>query len=149
MHILKNGSLKVPLHPTNSNFQNLALDGLTPIVNAATDDDTLSFSFDTGAMETMLYSNYYDQFIRNGDRRGKKKTVKMGGAGTVEKIRSLQLKNFNLYVGDKVAVMDKITVSKEKINNNKKAIYGNIGQDVIRQFDEMIINFESMYVAFK
>jgi hypothetical protein len=50
---------------------------------------------------------------------------------------------------DKEIRLTKIVVSRERLVTNGGIYYGNIGQDVIRQFEKMTINFEDSYVYFE
>lgn len=149
VRISKKGTLEVPLIPTHSDLNNLALDGLFPMISMVADNDTLVFHFDTGAKTSDLFSTYYRLHKKQIVKDGAHKNVNVGGAGGFVKIPSYELKDFKIHIGGQLAVIRYITVFTEPIKDSKELVYGNIGQDVISQFDEMIINFQSMFVAFK
>ena len=44
--------MTIPARPTGSTLNNLAMDGLNPVVFAVIGKDTLCFQFDTGATST-------------------------------------------------------------------------------------------------
>jgi hypothetical protein len=144
----KNGRLMIPKESTRSDLSNLALDGLSPVVSFATDRDTLIFTFDSGGKKTVLYKAYFDKYkediLKNGEFR---KIERRGVGGTVNE-EVYTLKDFNFYVGDKKATLPSVDVFI-KYYEPEKLYYGRIGQDVISQFDEMIMNFDEMYVSFK
>jgi len=148
IHLSQIGSLTIPMAPHTGKVQNLALDGMFPMVNVATDDDTLLFHFDTGAMTSYLYSIYFEKYKAAIKKEGRVQHSKVGGAGGVKKLTSYKISDFNLYIGDKKATLPSIDVLTKQIKSTKEQVYGNLGQDLIRQFDEMVINFESMYVEF-
>jgi hypothetical protein len=50
-----------------------------------------------------------------------------------------------LALGDKKVTIDSVIVQLQKISPGEK-LYGNIGQDFIKNFKELIYNFKEMYV---
>jgi hypothetical protein len=44
------------------------------------------------------------------------------------------------------SLLKKINLLKSKIKN--ETVYGNIGQDIIRQFSKMTLNFKDMFIHF-
>ena len=52
-------------------------------------------------------------------------------------------------IGSQTVLLKKVTVNNDPIPNTKKLTYGNLGQDLMQQFGETILNFESMYIDFK
>jgi len=53
-----------------------------------------------------------------------------------------------LSVGNTKANINKVRLIAEEIKDKDDYFYGNLGQDLINQFDEMVINLESMYIEF-
>jgi hypothetical protein len=53
-----------------------------------------------------------------------------------------------MVIGENQIGLKEIAVRTEPTFEGQR-FNGNIGQDVIKQFDEMIINFKSMYLDFK
>jgi len=149
VRISKKGTLEIPLIPSTSELNNLALDGLFPMLNMVADNDTLVFHFDTGAKTSDLFSTYFKLHRKEIIKNGAKKNVELGGAGGFVKIPSYELKNFKFHIGNQLAMVRYITVFSEPVKESKELVYGNIGQDIIGQFDEMTINFQSMFVSFK
>lgn len=149
VRISKKGTLEIPLIPSKSALSNLALDGLFPMINMVAENDTLVFHFDTGAKTSDLYSPYFKLHKKTIIRDGAHKSVTLGGAGGFVKIHSYELKDFKFHIGGQLALVRYITVFSEPVKESKELVYGNIGQDVIGQFDEMIINFQNMFVAFQ
>lgn len=147
IHIFRDGNFVISPVSTAAHLNNLAFDGSTTVISAVNDTDTLSFHFDTGATGTEFYSNYFSRFEAKVKSIGKAGTVKTGGAGGSKKAAVYTLPIVNLTIGQKKIQLKDIPVRTEAIYKGQK-YNGNIGQDVVKQFDEMTLNFESMYVAF-
>ena len=76
------------------------------------------------------------------------RTITIGGAGGSIDVKGFILDDVILSIGNTKATLDKVRLIAEEIKDKDNYFYGNIGQDVINQFDEMVINFESMYIEF-
>lgn len=148
IHIRQDGTFIISPSSNANHLSNLAFDGSTTIISAVNDTDTLSFHFDTGATGTEFYGNYFNKFKTKVKRNGKVGTVETGGAGGSKKVQVYTLPTVNLTVGQKKVEIKDIPVRTVASFKGQK-YNGNIGQDVIKQFDEMILNFESMYLDFK
>ena len=148
VHIRRNGDFVISPNTIHSNLNNLAFDGSTTVISVKNNADTLSFHFDSGATASEFYSNYFNRYKAEITKNGKTQTVESGGVGGSIKTQVYILPTINLTIGEKelqlkeIAVRTVPTFKRQKYN-------GNIGQDVIKQFDEMILNFESMYLNFK
>jgi hypothetical protein len=149
IHVFRNGTMTVPIHPTASTLGNLAMNGLDPIVSARIGNDTLNFEFDTGASSSDLYSNYFRKYKAGVIRHGKAMTVKVGGAGGIMPQEIYRLDSLTLGIGHQTVTLPNIDVRIKPIPNLKEFFYGNLGQDIIARFNEMILNFGDMYIDFK
>jgi hypothetical protein len=149
IHVFRNGSMTIPAHPGGSTLNNLAMDGLDPIVSVIIGSDTLCFQFDTGATSTDFYSNYFRKHKKDILAHGKASTIRTGGAGGVVQQEVYRLNNLKLTVGSRPATLPGVDVHVRPIPNNPENFYGNLGQDLITQFNEMILNFQDMYIDFK
>jgi len=149
IRIHQNGTMTIPAEPRKADWHNLAMDGLDPVINAIAGSDTLGFKFDTGASSSDLFDNYFRRHKADILRRGKASTIRLGGAGGVVEKEVYMLGDFTLRVGSKTATLKQVAVHKDPIPNLNEKFYGNLGQDLIGQFEEMILNFEDMYVDFK
>jgi len=143
IHLGKDGSLKVPhkLSPC-SNGRNLALDELTPLVQI----DKLLYTFDTGASNTMLYSEYYYKNKEYIDKNYVEETIQLGGAGGTINYQGYNISHTIDDFNRKITL--KATVLKDK-EQKYKYIIGNLGQDYLGQFDTIILNFKSMCIQLK
>jgi predicted aspartyl protease len=149
VHILRSGSLVIPAHPTASPLHNLAMSGLDPILYCTINQDTLIFDFDTGASSSIFYDNYYHRFQKEVNRNGHSDSVSSGGAGGMIREKVTILKEIRINVGSQAATLKNVTVNNDPIPNTKKLTYGNLGQDLMQEFNETILNFNSMYIDFK
>lgn len=148
IHITKNLELSVPVQPTAIDSENLAFDGLTPILLVIHKKDSLGFAFDTGAMTTHFYFSYYNKYKEDIDSKYKLKTLRISGAGGSIEVKGFVLKEITLIIGNSKAKFKKVRLIAEKIKDMDEYFYGNLGQDLITQFDEIVINFKSMYIEF-
>jgi hypothetical protein len=147
---IANDNFYIYKHQSSSNFQNLLLNGLQPIVEIEYKGFKLPFNFDSGANTTDLFVAFYNKFKNDTTLKTKDTTVLIGGAAglnkfNVKKVDAIQLKTgnktFNLH-GLHMHISDKILPTASKF-------YGNIGQDFIHNYKSMTINFDKMFIDFE
>ncbi len=150
IQISRDGILTVPQQPDNTHIQNLAFNGLTPLVQAKAGTDTLVFQFDTGAVNTHLFSNYYTKYnalIKKNSNHERKKLMSAGGA---RGMKMYTMPDLRLQIGNDIAHLNNVNIYTRPVHGAGEGIaMGNIGQDVIRQFSTMVLNFDRMYVDFR
>jgi predicted aspartyl protease len=147
VHIRRDGTLTLqPGTPTGP--PNLALDGWAPIVSVLMDGDSLCFHFDTGASETELYSSYLERYRQKVLLEGKPRTTKRGGAGGIVQTEVYRLKDVRLAVGGRLATLSHLDVLAHPTEGAPDKYFGNLGQDVLSQFPEMVLNFTYMNLNF-
>lgn len=150
IHLTQKGELKVPLVRTHNSSGNFCLRGLFPVIQVFTDKDTLSFQFDTGADHTDIFSNYFEQHKKEIIAKSNKTKKKYGGAGGAKTMKVYELPDFRFRTGNDTVTLPVVTVLTTSVKKSDiEFAHGNMGQDVIKQFNEMIINFESMYIDFR
>lgn len=143
IQITQDGYFIVPKQETKFyDEQNLAMDGLTPLISI----EGKHYTFDTGASSTMLYSNYYEDYKEEINQYYKPEKISFGGAGGKEEFNGFTIKHAFSISGKKIILKD-VQLLSEKIKQ-KETVYGNIGQDVIKQFGKMTLNFSKMFVKF-
>lgn len=148
IQLTKDGKLIVPSKSTKISYSNLVMDFLTPVLEVINKKDSLVFTFDTGANQTWLYKKYYEENKDNIDGHYNKVPFKLGGvSGSTE--NTGHLIDFSIRFEETELVLHKTKLLLNDSNNLHKNYYGNIGQDVIKSFDNVIINFEHMFVTFK
>ena len=121
---------------------NLAMNGLTPLICI----EGKHFSFDTGADNTILYQAYYLDNKAKIEAAYSPVPVSFGGAGGKKDFDAYVITDtFN--ISGRSIVLKDIHLLRERIKDNEN-VYGNIGQDLIGQFEKMTINFSRMFVRF-
>lgn len=148
LHIAKT-HIFVPQVASKKEVRNLVIDGFNPVINVIINGDSLAFSFDSGAKATILFPPYYEKYKKQIDSKYQVEDIEIGGAGGTKTVKGFILDELNLKVIDSKAKLEDIRLAKEELTGDSKYFYGNLGQDFFSQFDEMIMNFESMYVEFK
>lgn len=121
---------------------NLALDFLTPIVEVHENGSSLAFTFDTGANSTAFYSEYFNLRRDKILNHGIKDSLRFGGAGGVIKVPVYKVP-FSGRIGDSHFSLDNAAV-QQTATRDYPGIYGNLGQDVLSQFDTLVLDFREM-----
>jgi hypothetical protein len=122
---------------------NMALDGLFPMIYM----NGMHFHFDSGATQSMLYHTYWEKFQKDIEGKYPEKEFNLGGAAGSKTFKGYTIP-FSTQVLDKKAEFPEMQVLIEKIREDETS-YGNIGQDLIQQFDKMILNFNQMFIKFE
>lgn len=141
--IEQDGFFMVPKEETKTNFpSNLAMDELTPIIFI----DGMHFTFDTGADHTIFYFRYFIENKTEIEQNYKSAKFRFAGAGGMKEFEGYIItKNF-MVQNTKISV-EGIQVLKEEMKD-LRGVYGNIGQDFIRKFNSMTMNFDHMFISF-
>lgn len=131
-----------------SSQPNMAIVFLKPIIFLNYNGEDLPFTFDTGAGHSVLTEVFYNRFKNMVEQSGTAKTQVYGGAGGTKNFKvfalpSIQFMNF----GDTITIRN-IDVSTEKIATGNNVYYGNLGQDLIKQYPSMTINFRESWIKF-
>ena len=147
--IKNNQVLIIPKTPEKTSIRNFAFDGLTLDIMVQYKNDTLPFNFDSGADRTTLYATffkkYHDEIIQNC----KKTTTRFAGVGSQIKIEAYLLDTARISAGNARGTLDSIYIQTKNLQGaSSKYVYGNLGQDYIKQFSNMKINFVSMGISF-
>ncbi|SFW85700.1 retropepsin-like aspartic protease family protein [Chitinophaga sancti] len=142
VQLTQDGYLIVPEKETAiHSTPNMAIDRLSPLIFI----DGKHYTFDTGADETFLYANFFEANKAEISANYKPVNIRFGGAGGKTQQEAYKIRHhFNIM--EKDIVLDSVPVLKDKISN--EMVYGNIGQDIIRQFSRMTINFDKMFIKF-
>ena len=134
----------VPKIKTRSPVQNMALDFLTPVYQLEEE----YFTFDTGANGSMLYSKYLQKHRPQITAQYPLIDLKFGGAGGVTSRKGYKI-TYRPVVAGKKLELSNVEVFSEKFDEDRDHFYGNLGQDVIKQFEKMTINFTDMFIQLK
>jgi hypothetical protein len=131
-----------------SQFQNrpgttMYLKGLTPVIECRVDGVDLPFTFDTGASGSVFFARYYDRFHAKSGSWIKAENKSSGAGGVVKRSVYLQ-PQVDLGVGDKTATIRRVTIYTGGTGTGLDDFYGNLGQDVVANFDSFTLDFTSM-----
>lgn len=146
IQITQNGYFIVPKNETIIKYpSNMAMNDLTPLIYI----DGKHFTFDTGADRTILYETFYRANKTEIDSKYKLDSLSFGGAGGHKKFEGFIINQAFTIMG-KTITLSGIDLLKEKKDKKDKeeGVYGNIGQDLIKQFNKMTLNFDKMFIKF-
>jgi len=148
IHIDKDNQLFIPQEAEPYSYNNLALDGLMPVVAVGYRGDTLNFHLDRGAPNTSLFASLFRKYRDDIEANNEKTVFKSGGAGGVVEFEGYTLDHLRLEIGETTARLDSVQVHIKDIGDEENHFHGNLGQDYIRQFEEMIISFKHASLIF-
>ena len=144
IQLTKDGRMIIPAIETTWNeSSNMAMNGLTPLISI----NNKHFSFDTGAVKTMLYSAYYLENKEEIEQNYSSAKISFGGANGMAEFDGFLI-DYTFDIGGKEVHLHNVDLLKVKIKENESC-YGNIGQDLIQEFDTMIMNFNRMFIKFE
>lgn len=127
----------------------MALDGLTPVIAGIFRGKRLTFALDTGANKTDLWPLFYRAIEEEIKARYSPQTHRIGGAGGVKDVPAYQLDDVVVRISGKDARLTNLKVLTEPTLDKSSYFYGNLGRDLIWQFERMTFNFQSMSIIFE
>ena len=68
--------------------------------------------------------------------------------GSAKSVPAYKGKDLTLGIGGQEVVFPSIPILTESTTEASRIVYGNLGQDMIKQFESMTINFEKMSLEF-
>jgi hypothetical protein len=129
--------------------QNLCLDDLNPVLLAAYNNRQMAFTLDTGAQTSTFYPEFFKAEETEIKRIAKSQNVRIGGAGGYREYPAYVAESLTLTVAGKNAELKNLEILIEPTNEDSRYFYGNLGQDLIRQFERMTLDFERMTLDFE
>jgi len=146
--VARNGEVIIPAKPGKHSASNLCLDGLTPLIAGTFRGKRLTFSFDTGANKSDLYPPFFKAYEEEIKAKYPSLVEKITGVGRSREIIAYRVKDLVMTFSGKEARFAEIPVLSELTLDGSRYFYGNLGQDLIKQFERMTISFETMSVLF-
>lgn len=141
--------LVIPKTPSKVDSRNFALDQATPVIMVTYQNDTLPFHFDTGAHSTLLYSTFFNKYKDYVTQNCKKQTDQVGGAGGTTDVEAYILGKASLTAGGVQTDLDSLRILTKSLMSNQENLYGNFGQDFMKKYKVMTVNFEGMNIRFE
>lgn len=148
VRIDRTGFIAVPQQATDKDIRNFGMDELTPVINIPVNKDTLAFTFDTGAQQTDLNQPFYIRYKADIEATGKAFDLQQGGAGGSVTLKGWRIPATVFNVGGQAISLPNLGVKTGVTDTKNNFYYGNLGQDVMSKFKELVINFRYMYVDF-
>jgi len=145
----KDNLLTIPAIPSKCSVQNLAFHGFTPVLQVFRGADTLRFTFDSGAMSTILYRPYFEKYKNEIEGKLEPVDIHLGGAGGIETVKGYYVPEIVLGVNGKTGAIKKVSLLSELSKDKDRYFHGNLGQDYFKNYESMTFNFIDMFVRFK
>jgi hypothetical protein len=148
IQIHKSNHLISPMNQTESDLNNLGLNGNTPFANVNFFGTYHPYIFDTGAA-TGIFNGKFNSTYSDSLKNIKSSSTRMGGAGGVQKISVLKIENLHYGFGNQKGILKRATLQLSGSSDALAGYYGIVGEDIFMQWDVMTINFERMFVLLK
>ena len=145
IEIHNSGSLKIPPVISVKHHKNFAIPSGMPILYAAVKNEVLGFNFDTGATKSSLFKTYLDKYPEDF-RTSKTVSKSIGGAGGSKQIEVFQMESLTFQILNEPVTVRNVSVHREIKNKGEMFSFGNLGQDVFKQFSYFTMNFRDMYI---
>lgn len=142
-------ALSIPMESHTSRFQNLCYDDLTPVISGFYQGKRYAFCLDTGAGRSVLYLPFYRAYKEQLKAQYPLRLNRQQGLGGFRDIPAHLMNNAVLSFAGKDAVFFDLPVLTDVTTDDSQYFYGNIGRDLLNQFDTMTMNFSSMFVQFE
>lgn len=146
--ITRKGVLRISTEPTEHRPQNIFTKGLTPYIAVEHNGDSLTMVFDTGALSSHLSKRYYKTHKQYVDANSTSIKSEVSGAGKLKKVKNRRMVNVALTVASDQFALPALNVMRNKMLKSDKND-GFLGQDVLMQKEEIVINLRDMYLYFK
>jgi len=148
--ITQKNEISVKAKPIQQNFEpNLCLDGFDLLAAAYFGNRRMTFVFDTGAVTSTFYPLFFKAEKQKILKFSKLQKMKIGGAGGTKDVNAYSFRNLDLTIAGKKARIARAKIIVEPVNDEGKYFYGNLGQDLIKQFARMTLDFKSMRIIFE
>jgi predicted aspartyl protease len=146
---VRDGEIHIPAASAQGGEQNMCLDGLSPLIAGWFEGKRLIFALDTGASGSTLYPPFYHEYEDVIKAQYEKHIERVRGVGGYKEIKSYLAKNIVMRFSGRSARFAQIPILTEHTTGNSRHFYGNLGQDLIKQFEKMTLNFEMMSIVFE
>ena len=144
VQIRKDGRIFSPVMQTESNLRNMGLDGNTPFTEVEFYGEKHAYVFDTGAAASILNAKFREAHTDSLEN-AESGTTRVGGAGGVEKISVLTVKQLRYKTGGQRGTLKSVQVQLSGSSRAHEKFYGIVGQDIFRQWETVTINFDKMF----
>jgi hypothetical protein len=126
--------------------KNLFIELLTPILFLKYKNDLLPFGFDTGADRSNFSKAFYTKYKSDLKKEDKPAKFKEGSAGGTTFYKGIKMKEVNFFLGNQEILLTDMIVHIDNYHPSGKELFGNIGQDILKQYSSVIISFDNNYL---
>ena len=142
--IHKNGILEV--HKSTEQYKsNMMFTNIQQIIIQI--NDSLLFWLDTGARESSLSVNYYNKNKELIDKTSELTTKTVGGMGSSKEFPIYILKDFPVKINTTTTMLPEMPAFTQSTFVFQSEYDGTLGQNVISQYDYMLLDFKNMYFS--
>ena len=145
----RDGAFSIPLRPRSFTEHNMCLDDLTPVIAGYYQGQRHAFCMDTGAGKSVLYPPFFKTYTDDITAQNTLQTERIQGFSGFRDIPAYQKRDFKITVSGREAFFLEIPVLTEYTIDDSRHFYGNIGRDLVHQFEKMTLSFESMSIVFE
>lgn len=135
-------SLLIDAHKEDNSFaKNFFVEQLRPMVLLGYKDRLLPFNFDTGAASSDFLRPFYEldsNLLKAAGKYADRQSASAGGAHTR---RVLEIPNLKLQLGAQTVTIPLAAVDPTAYHVSSQELYGNIGQDLLKQYNKVILDF--------
>lgn len=129
--------------------QNLCMDEMKPILNFSIDNQEMTFFLDTGGNKTKFFPKFFESQATAIMKTGKLKIGSLSGVGGSKDYPAYIVDELSLPVPGKILKFKDAMIFTVPTIYQSEYHYGNIGQDFIRQFEKMTLDFAAMSIVFE
>lgn len=145
----RDGVFSVPEKPRRFADQNMCLDELQPMIAGFYKGHRHTFCLDTGAGKSILYPPFLKIYEDVLKRDYPLESERVQGFGGYREIPAYIMQDVIISFAGKESVFHELPVLTDFTTDKSRYFFGNIGRDLLDQFDIMTLNFVSMHVEFE
>lgn len=145
----RSGDLLISTASPTEGKSNLCIDGFSMMVEGRREGQRLVFQLDTGANRTALYPSFLAKFGDWIKKEGKEVSDRFGGVGGVKVVPAYEVSSLTMEIGGKQVILPKTRVHRELSSGRSGEVDGNLGVDLISQFEKMTLDFRAMQLVFE
>lgn len=135
-------SLLIDAHKEDNSFaKNFFVEQLRPMVVLGYKGKLLPFNFDTGAASSDFLRPFYELDSNTLKAAGTYVDRESASAGGAHIRRILEIPNLKLQLGTQTVTIPMAGVDPTAYHVSSQELYGNIGQDLLKQYNKVILDF--------
>lgn len=145
----RDGGIAFPEKPQRIGARDLCIDGMQPLIAGHYQGHRHAFCLDTGAGQSVLYPPFFRAYEDEIRTHSQFQEERIHGFGGYRMIPAYLMRNAKFVFAGAEFRIDEIPVLTDYTLDHSHYFFGNIGRDIVRQFEAMTLNFESMGIVFE